>query len=558
MSNFKKQLNMFSKRNEIRNEVRPIFLNTIQKKYIKNFLRANKNSIRKLIIGIIAITSIEIGIPFFVNMFLKKYAYQLNITSMYYSLSILTVIFCLYLYLNYKTIIEQKSLILSFINKARIDWLNLYFNKSIVSFSNRDKSTILVKLSYHFSLLLLGAQNSLFFLLQWVFLSIGLLIMNAIIDPVLLITSLICIPINLAIIGVTYFLSSYYLANDQTLYSRILRKISEFSMSFSLWKSLGKEGDFIKEIKKIVDMDTYFRVKRELVFAMGDKVLFASITLASAFSYVVFLYLPVFQFEGTLHSFVYILTIALQIKLLYLSVRIGFFYYPLKLGLFLSIPDSEKYKGRNKKNILIKKEITFSSSKVRLSDRLPYKKDLKFKFELGKKYLIFGNTYSGKSLLASVFAGFIPPKNARSWIIRIDGMRMLYLDWFYSYKKVFYINHIFFAETSLKNIFDKEHDEFDVLKKYSVFDFMFKHKKYIGQKIDKTNFSFSHIALLQIAYCILQKPQCIIIDNLFLDIDHDEIRQGIEIMARECRESACIFFSKNKNTIIEYDEIYNI
>lgn len=562
------QVDLFRKRSQIKKETNPIVISRIQWFYIKSFVRQKTRLIKILLALIFFVTLIEILTPIFIDVFLKKFSYRLDFKDFYLAFFFLIVFLIFYLISYYFAIKIQKEIIIKFVNKLREDWLKLSFNKNIFSFKNKDKGKILVKISYHLSLLQSGLNNCFFNVFQWIILFCGVLLASAFIDTKFLIISIFLTPVYLLVFFIGFILSSSYIAQDQTLYSKILQYVSDTFNNFAFNKMNNYGQTFFKNLNNMVEVDSYFRVKREIYLNFGNKIIFVFLTILSALIYIINIYFPVLRLENSLQYISYIIISALFIKLLYLSLQIGLFYFPLKLGLCLSVPEKSTFVKRRflPKNI---KQISFFSNKIKLNEHSSYSKKIKFVFESSKKYLIQGESGSGKTLLANVFAGTIGNFIGQKWVIKINNNRILYKNWESNMKNIYYVNPFFYTEAPIYDILKEgffESEDFlaeiqNKLVKFKdeeIFKFLFNQDKFIGSKLNKNKFSFIDFGLIQILFCIMKKPDIVIIDNLFLDINHDKMNRALEILSVELKEKIIILFSSKNNELLNYDQIFKI
>ncbi len=573
MNYFQEQINLYREKTKISQEFYQLKINYHQWSHIKSFLKKKTNVLRNILILMFFIILIEVSIPLFFNKFLEKLSFEQDINNFLIIFLFLIATLSIYLFLSFFNIKLQKKIALEFINQLRMSWVKYFFGKNVNKIKNQDRSKLLVKISYHFSLLQLGLTNSFFTVFEWLFLTASTLVVSIFVDTRLLIISSVVFFINIIVFYLGYIISMYYVSQDQTLYSKILQYISDVFGDIYFNKMHHRANSIIKNLDTLVEIDTYFRVRREILQNFGNKIIFASIIVISAVSYLLKMYFPNLINGDIISNVVYIFVFILLSRLLYLSLRIGIFYFPLKLGLILSVPEEPVSEFPFTNNEIFPKnlnKIRFYSEKFRFSKILPYQKDLEFIFEKGKRYLINGVNFSGKSLLANIFCGLAPITTGKPWTIKInDSYRMLYPKWSKKNKSIYYINPHFTSEATVYeilkdgnfvnlNIFEKIRVKLYKYKSNKIFDFIFSNKKFLDQYVNNKNFSFSEIAIIQILYCIVNKIDFIVIDNLWLDIDNSAINEAIKILATESRDSIIVSFSTKDNDVIGYDKKYNI
>lgn len=553
MKNIKQQIYLFKKRSQIRTEINPIRFDKNARLYIKKIFLDHKKNITLLFAMVFAISIIEIIIPLLINVFLERFGFNLDINNLYFILTVLLVILISYIIVNYFAIAKQKKISLDIINKIREDWLKVYLDKSPLQFNDRDKGNLYVKMSYHLSLLQMGLNNSLFGFFQWIIYMVGILGVTALLDTRLLLISLAFIPINIIVFFIAYVFSAYYLAKDQTLYSKLLRYISDTFNSFQLIKALKKEKEFISNVRNIVELDNYFRIKREIVLSLGNKIIFVVVTLMSASMYLINIYVPFLSLGTTIASVVQVLIFALHLKLIYLSLRMGLFYFPLKLGLYLCTPKFSKTIPSKKINTI--ETLKFNAKKVKINEKKGYQKNISFIFEKGKRYLMH-NPGGQHNNLPYVFAGTASKSSGQNWVVTANNQRLIYNQWNRAHTNIYMIHPYMYSEVSLYEFFDRELN-LQLLKQFPVFDFIFEKKKFLGEAMNQERSSFTEVILLQIAHCIVHQPTLVVIDALIVDVNYVVIKQALDALSQHSK-GTIISFSQLQKPIHNYDVIYTI
>ena len=452
-------------------------------------------------------------VPLLTNFYVKKYSFFLEINKLIFSLIILFFVLALYLFFSFLSIKYEKTFTVYFLNYLRRKWFSFYLNKSLFSLKDRDKSQVITKISYHFSLLQMGITNSLFLIMHWLFLILGLLIISFFINSKLVLILLILLPINLLIFFLGYIIAKYYVSQDQTLYSKILVFIANTLNRFSSIKINQKEKESLNYLNQMVEIDSHFRIRRELLMKYGNKVIFALIIFVGALLYLIEIYFPFLGVESSIQYLVYGIFFGLIIRLIYLSLRIGLFSFPLKLGIILCVPEEVCLLKNNFDNEKKIANINFKSKKTKLFPQQDYYKNLEFNFKSGERILIYGPENSGKSFLGVVFSGHAPQGITKSWIIRVNKQRFLYKRWQESFVSNTYLIHPDFqSEESILDILAgnsffeikklKIKDVFKKLNQFPVFSFITNYNKAVGEKLNKLNFSLIDRALIQMAHCL--------------------------------------------------------
>lgn len=560
---------LYQRRNLIKQSIRPLKLDEEQKKHIKFFWKKHKKLFFKVILFSAFSIFLQLSIPFLTNFYIKKYSFFLEINKLIYSLIFLFVILIIYLVLSFLSIKYESTLIINFLNYLRRRWFIFYLNKNIFSLKSKDKSKVIAKISYHFSLLQMGMSNSLFSIIPWIFLNLGLLIGGFLIGPTLLIIVLVSLLVNLLILFLAYIIAKYYVSQHQTLYSKILVFIGDTLNEFDLVKLNKREKKSLNYLDDLVEIDSYFRIRRSLLIKYGNRIIFSLVILVGALVYLIEIYYPFLKIENSGQYLVYGMFFTLIIKLMYLSLRIGLFSFPLKLGAILCIPQEKALlKGLSNPKINIE-SINFKSKKARLGLKNAYIKNLEYDFKSGDRILIFGPENSGKSFLSVIFSGNASLELGKPWVLKINKKRFLYRQWQKFFKVNTYLIHPNFqTEENVLNILMGEDfflasnedikNVFNLLSKHSVLNFINQHNKSIVQNVNKIKFSFIDRALIQMAHALLNPPAILVIDNIYLDINSDRIKEMISILDKNLKNTIIILFSKKDNNILDYVQKHNL
>jgi len=565
MENSHSQNSLYQKRNFIKQNIRPLSLTSLQKDYIRDYVKKHKKILYTIFFLLCGVLLLEIFIPLFTHIFIQRYANFLEHTKLFISIGVFSSILIVYLVFSYFQIYKEKSFVVHLLNDLRENWFAKVLYKSPFSITNEDKGRVLTKISYHFGLLQIGLQSSLFPLVQFVILQAGVFVVASIISSKLFIICLVFLPINILIGIIAYVIGKYYVSKDQTLYSKILMFVSKSVDEIFRIQFNNTTKDTISYFNDLVSVDTYFRIHRELWIKFGQKILFTSIAFCAAIMYVLEIYFPFLEVEHNGQYIVYILLFGLLVKLLYQSLRIGLFLFPLKLGLILCIPETKRPKDRKKRFSF--KTIVFKTSKAKISTN-KYIKKTEFSFSKGERILITGDENSGKTTLSYVFAGLTMNDRSKPWIIKVDKRRIFYDLWKRTSRTSYLVSPEFqtkstiidtLTEESLQNMSsEKITNIIKKLNKYKELDFLFDSSRSLAKNINTKYMSFVQKALLQMAHCIISPPQILIVDNAWLDINNSQINGMIKHLNKTLPNTIIICFSTKLNNIINYDKTFTI
>jgi hypothetical protein len=534
MKSWIQQLNIFRKANQIRQALRPIRFTEHHVQYYQKQYQENRSDFFKFILFTFGIILFEVTAPLYLDRIFRSLGYSLNVTYLFLALGALAVVLSIYIYFNYQGIKIKKTLALKVVNKIREDWLTSYLDRKALGVGLRDQASLYVKLSYHLSLFQMGLSNSLLAVVEWVFMFIGILTVSAIFSKTLFILSLVLLPIPLFVFLVSYYLSAYYLAQDQTLYSRLMRMITINFGNFPMLKDSKRREAFFSKINNTVELDTYFRVRRELVLRLSPKIIFAIVSFISVAFYLINLYGSFSEISG-LEPIVHTLVFALYLKFIYLSLNVGLFIFPLRLGAYLVTPRASQ---QAQKEVPKLNNLEVYASKIKLHNQDSKKQKLQLQFQKGSSYLVC--IPDEKEHLAHLLAGYSLGFGTKKWMFKInDSHRFDYQDWSSLELNRFYINLQYYPETKVVDYLGGML-HIEKLAAYPVFSFIFERKSFLNERVHQSTFKPHEFALLQIAYVILHKPDIAIIDPLVIDLPYKQVHEAVSIMIQELRESLVV------------------
>jgi ABC-type multidrug transport system fused ATPase/permease subunit len=550
------QKDIYIKRNDIKKDIMPFQIKRKQITYLRNFFSINKKEFRNLFLLMTFLIAIEIFIPISLKIFLSEFDYSFNVQKIATLSFVTTFTLLLYVYVNYLVIKKQKTLVIYLINKIRKDLFNNILTKSPISLSKSDKNRFTVKISYHLSLLQMGLNSSLLSFTQVFFYLTGLLIVSLILDIKLFIIAVLLIPLNFLIFYISYIVSIKYLSKDQTLYSKILGHMISGLDNFYFIKENSSEKKLLDDLNELVELDNFFRIRREILLKMGNVIIFSLITLFSVILFVFSFTIPQFQIISIQNSIALAAFTFLSLRLINSSLRIGLFYFPLKLGLILCVPEiiipqPSRFAIKNFK------EITFKTNKTKFSKKGDYYKNISLTFNIGNRYMIKTLDHTVSKQMAEIISGLANRTQGVSWLLKIDNKRMLYKKWFESKKSTFYISPYFEFETVLFDVLDEKHN-LNEYSEYDFFNFIFDNDKFTGQTINKTRITMEQTALVQIMHCLIRKPDIVVVDTIWNDMNSEKIQKALDLLHKINKNSILIETSSGSFIDKNYKTIYNV
>lgn len=472
----------------------------------------------------------------------------------------------IYLIASFLAIKSERTIVIRLINDLRLKWFKLSLAKPTGELSLEQHGSLLAKISYHLPLLASGLSNSLASLIRWLVLIFIFIFLSIIFGLKFLWLALAAIVFSFLIGAGGFLVSRNYVIKETTFYSQIIKTVDFSLTDWHFTKTFNREKEAIKDFTELVNFDSYFRVWRDLWLRFSASIVFIILILLSWL--VSFYNQQIINFlsVNSSSSFILIIFLIYFSRLLYESLRIGLYSIPFTFGLALSVP---RKNPKTLKQLIIPnfKEITFKCSKIKLFKKANYYKDLNFNFLVGGRYLISAAARHGKSILAKSLTG--DGRYARrAWIIKADQKRFFYNDFFRCYSGFYYLDPKFTSDrTILEVVLGKEksrikEEEFtkllDLINSHEELKGIFFEKEDLRIRSSKLTTNAKSILLLQIIYCLINKPLLISIDNYWLDYNDKEIDALLSILDKELPTSILVFFATGKRDFLSYNHSYEI
>jgi ABC-type antimicrobial peptide transport system ATPase subunit len=559
------QIYLYQQRAKIRQENRPLKLEKFHFRYLKSFARRYRRQINFFLILLFSQIILEIILLVFGKNYLRQSTALLERSQISFALISLTVGVIVYIIIAFWELKIGKSLVIHLINELRRKWIKISLNKPFNQTKSENKASLIAKISYHLPLLQMGMDNSVVGLMQWGVYVLGLILISLFLNTTLLIIVLLAIPVNIGLGLIGYYIAKHYVSKETTLYSKIIEHITSslYELSFIQKHKLEKEN--LKKLDELVKLDTHFRIRRRIWILFGNRIIFGLLILVVGFSYVLRIYFPdLFANTQIDNLFVSGVIFIYLSRLLYTSLKIGLFILPAKLGLILSVPRPRTDQNRRD---LIKdiSSITFQSTKTKLFWAGPYLKNVHFSFQKGDRILIFGENHCGKTHLGYLFSG-LGLFNRRAWIVKINSKRYFYNDWQRKFRDVYFIEPQINSEKNIGEILTGKNREnisreditrsFQIIKKCPSLHFILSFQHFIAENCRTITSSPLHLFALEAAYCLINKPKIIIIDNIWLDLNYEKIKKILKTLDQNLPHSIIIFLSTQNNQLITYHKKY--
>ena len=561
MQEIKNRANLYTTRQKQRRDNSRFFWQSFHTEYLVGFWRNyKKNIIMGAVLSFVAIL-IEVFVLLLGRIIIRQLSIRLEIVLIWQMLGLLLFALIIYLVVSYFSIKVEKTILIELLNDLRRKWVSKVLNKRIFTTKSDSKQSIIAKLFYHFSLVAMGFNQSLVGLWRILLLFILVVVLATTISFKMFIVAIITIVVSIGLFIVGYFISKNYVSREQTLYTHILKHIVKSFDNLSMYKLHQQEKKVLFKLDNLVELDMWFRVRRDLWMKYGNEVLFAFIVLGGAAIYILQLYLPEIFDQEISSLFFYGIVITYMLRLLYLSLRAGLFFIPFKLGLQLSIPESYREYDWGRRKI---DSFCLKADKVKLPGKDVYYKDNNFCMNFGSTYLFKDKNRDNLTYVTALFVG-MKYNNAKPWILHVNNERYLYNDWF-GHRQLNYLisPDLKYSGSVGEFIFGLDQKDvdlkllevlYDKFAEYDVFDYLFKNNRILTARME--DFTITERALLQIIYAVHHGDSVIIIDSYLIDLNDPVIEGGIKILRKLSPNAIIVTMSTRDNIILDYEETFS-
>lgn len=537
-------------------------LSPYQKKYLKRQYLKNIKAIYAFVALVVVETSLTLSLPILNHYYLEKSFNYLNYNKLFFGAAIIAVGIILYLVISYITLLTKQKITMKLVNDIRHYWYAKFLRRFSATYKDGDR--MMVKMLYHVQLLKMGFERIINDGLSTLLLFIGLVVITFFINSKLFIILWLLTLLLLIVFLVSYFIGKYYITREQTFNTRIVSQLTRTITNQTLLTRQNRQEEEINELDKLIQLDTHFRIRRQLWINYSDRVLFGGILLTGLLLYIVQIYWPFMSLQNFSDAATSTIILGLFTKVIYGTSRIGIFLEPFNLGLKLSTPKASN-KRSQKVNMENWKTLNVKSRKTKISNKGGYIKDLNISIKPAERILITGDAGSGKSTLANAIAG---EKNIKSINFELNGERLHANQWMQRVKDIYLISEDIFYKTTVGSlIFGKDNNKitptditnlYKILGGHELFKSIFKSKDLLGKTINSKNLSQQEKLTLQIAHCLVNKKAIIILDIHILDQPDSQIFVALALLNNIQPSTTIIVFGSKNNDYFEYDQKYQI
>ncbi|PKM91131.1 hypothetical protein CVU82_03700 [Candidatus Falkowbacteria bacterium HGW-Falkowbacteria-1] len=564
MNEIKRQFGLIRKVKFIRSKYQQLKLSDWHYKYLLNFFKQHLWFILILIVLLFVQGVIETLLIVFSRYQISNQQ-KLWLAPFFWQF---LIIFLILFFINsYFSIRQEKTLGVWLSNGIRRRLFKAYLDQALVKMNLKKKTDLIAKISYQLPLTSMGVSNSFFGSLRWIiYVTIAVFISywSGLNWALVLSANLI---LSAIIMLSAYFVSRRYISQEVTFYSQIIKQIDINTTEKHFLKSFNQEKSVLNQFDRLVDFDSFFRVRRDLWMKMGAKVIFAVLLLLSVF---------INFFSTGFFSWLKLITPETRFLLIFLliyfsraineSLRVGLYLYPARLGMFLTILKNGSVVRRDK-TLVFGQTVNFTSRKFKLFKEGVYYSHFKISLARGGRYLFYSSRAIGKTALAELLAGLgaYTPKAVK---VKIDNHRIDYSFWQKFGQGICYFDFNFFSEKSLMEFIlgkDKETTDFSQIER--ALKILEINKKIANLVSHNNNFNSSaKMALssklsafsLYALHCLVNEPCFIIIDNAWIDLKYEEIIEILKILDDKLPRSTIIIFSRDNNDYLNYQKKYEM
>lgn len=554
-------IHLYRERRKIKNNTRPFALKKYHWMYIRTFILKNLSSLFFLLTLIVLQVFIEIIALLFINSSLQERIYgALHNHSLSFLITTTLLGAFSYLFITFFSLAYERKMVLGLINDLRQKWFSDFLHQHQKTVTNEKKASLIAKLSYHLPLLSLGVDHSLFGMVRWFLSAIILLVLGLIAGIKILEGILLALIVSLVIVSLAYLIAHFYISQEVTSYSQVIKHIVLTFSEFSSTKNLHLEQQAIKDLETRVALDTHFRIRRDVWLRYFNRLLFAFIFITGFFLYVIaFSHPNIISFFYNPSSTILSAIISLYlIRLWYEAGSAGLYLPPLKLGIFLSIPEYP-HTSFSKKEKIDWKEITFRSTKTKLFLEGEYFHHVSMTFKRGYRYLFTAPSQIGKTSWARILGGN-PEFNENGWLVKVDHVRHGMSQWMSGVIDTYFFTPRFSSEKTINELIqEKEFSKvYSLYEKYPVFNKALSKKRFTGDSIKICEDSAPSLFAIQALYCICNNISFVVIDNYWIDLQYPEIIEMLRVLEKELPLSTLIVCARHQNDMIAYNKIYEI
>jgi hypothetical protein len=471
-----------------------------------------------------------------------------------------------YVVLVYLAIFYERKFVLGITNKIRETMFANVVNKEVTRVPAHERMSIITKISYHLSLFTLGLDNAGVSAVRWIFYFTALAVYIIVFHQSYVYYLLGVFAASLILYWAAYKIADNYVSKEAASYSKIVDQIVNTFFNFNLIKKLRMENSVKKMLNRVVAVDTYFRIRRDIWIRYSSRVVIILLIIGTAF-FAILRNSHAININLNGNLFFHGVIVVYAVRLLYMSVRAGIYTTPLRMGIFLCVPKNEIFanKSRVKWNW---KQITFISNKVKLFEEGAYFKDFRITLQKGERYLFTSaSSYSGKTALAELFTG-MTRFSRHSYLVKVGNERMAYNEWAETFAKKYLLIALapsyltvgeFLFGKSKQNIIGSDVEVVnEIISQNPVFNQLSFANNMLANPMEVYATNYITQFILHALGIMINRPELIAIDNFWIDLKYPEINNMLLYIDEALPNSTIVVFARNTNQILKYNKIYEV
>lgn len=559
MENLKQQAELLKKVRQQASQYFSVRLENWQINYLRRFFYRH----RRFIIILTALLFFQ-GLVEVVLIGISRFKLGWSVNWFWLVFGLLAACFVVIVYWSLR---QEKTFSVLLANDIRRRLLHLQLSRPLPKIKTRHKANLLAKIYYQLPLASMGVTNAFFGLIRWLVCFLVVMLIAYWADLSWWLLGLFLFGLSLVVALAAYYISLKYVSQEVTFYSQILQYLDTNLSDREFLKIFHQETTVLQRFDRLVTIDSYFRIRRDIWLKMSSRVLFVALLLI----------VSIFKFKASQISSLINLASSNNLLWLFLiiylsrlaneALRVGLYWFPARLGLSLTVVKSAG--SLIIPNLfIIKNSLSFASPKMKLFSQGYYYRRLEFSFCPGQRILFTGPNLSGKTSLARLFAGqeaYLP----KAIHVKLDGQRLGYSSWQQKFAGAYLLDQsLAKSDKTLMEFLlgqDKQNiSSSDIERILAVLNSQLFIKDLL---IPDGNLSRSVSAVcknnlslfaLQVAHCLINQPAIIVVDNFWLDLGYRDIITMLKTLDQGLVNSILICFAGQDNNFLTYNKHYVI
>ncbi len=543
---------------------RMIELGRLQYQYLWNFLKTHHH----LVIGLCALLLVRALIEAVLIIF-GRYYISFDIPSFIHRhfIPVIAILICVFLLVSFFALKYERSLVVLFANRIRRRLFASYLYRHSASVLSRSRAELMAQISYHLPLVSLGVSNVFFGISRFVLYGIMIGVLAHLGGFSVWWISLAYITTAVAVAALAYVFSRYWASQEVTYYSRIMRDIETNASDTDFIARFGQERRVLAAFDRLVDFDSFFRIRRDIFMRIGYAFIFV---LVLVFSLLVHMapdrFLSFIGSSSAGHRLVLIFLFVYASRALTEACKVGLYLFPARLGLFLTVRPVGLFSRPYPRVVLTEAVLRFHARKIKLFPEGTYYREMNFVFHPGDRILIEGENLIGKSSLAKIFTG-VSAHTPRAITVTAADTRLDFSQWKNHIPHgIYFFDPTMRIERSLiEFILGRVKEDISTEAFAAALLTMNQYPAIVALVAPDGNYNVPAASVLSnpiqafalhVLHCIATTPVFIVIDNFWLDLNYPRIHDMIQTLSRALSRSIMVIFSRVSTDSLPYTQHY--